>query len=136
VEPDRDRVEQEGPRVLVIDDDDLIRAALTRTLRRLGYEVVSASTGEEGIEKVLTAKPAVVLCDLRMPGIGGNATVRLLASSEPAVPVIVMSGQDEIDGLDDLLRAGVLDFLRKPWGARELVAAVARALQVGKRTSA
>lgn len=119
MEPLRDNQTQSDlPRVLIIDDDQLVRSALTRSLRRLGYEVVVASTGEEGIEKALSARPAVILCDLRMPGMDGRAVLRSLAAVQPA-PVIVMTGQD-VDDITDVLQAGALAYIQKPWRAADL----------------
>ncbi len=64
--------------MLIVDDEEMVRTALTRNLSRLGCDVVVARDGEEALRAALDLKPAVVFLDLRMPGIDGHALLRRL----------------------------------------------------------
>jgi len=119
----------ESGRVLVIDDEEEVRTLLDRQLRRLGYEVLQATDGPAGLATALDARPQVILTDLRMPGMDGHTLLRRLSAANLEVPVIVLSGQGNMEDVIDVLRAGALDYLRKPWSPAELATAVARGME-------
>lgn len=123
-------------RVLVVDDEEPVRVALGRTLRRLGYEMLEANHGELGLQMVSTREPDVVILDLRMPGMDGHTFMqRLQAAGIQSPPrVIVMSGQGNIDDVIKILRWGAVDYLRKPWNLTELMSAVTRALELKRQS--
>ena len=123
-------------RVLVVDDEEPVRVALGRTLRRLGYEILEASSGEMGLQMLATHDPDVIILDLRMPGMDGHAFMqRLQVPGQASLPrVIVMSGQGNIDDVIKILRWGAVDYLRKPWNLTELMSAVTRALELRRRS--
>jgi HD-like signal output (HDOD) protein/CheY-like chemotaxis protein len=120
-------------RVLVIDDDENLRLTLARGLRRLGYDVLLAADGQQGLELASSAQPEVILLDLRMPGIDGHTFLRRMGASRIASAVVVMSGQGNMEDVIDVLRAGAVDYLRKPWTAGELAAAMARGIEAGEQ---
>src|SRR5260221_7919666 len=99
------------PLVLVVDDDAAVSAALERSLKRLGYDVLVAIDGADGFEQALRARPAVVLSDVRMPGIDGHALLRRLTRSGLQASVILMSGQGDVDDAIGALREGAVDYL-------------------------
>ena len=107
-------------RILVIDDEPIMRSLLQRGLGLAGFLVDTAESGEIGLLAVLQNLPDVVLLDLMMPGIfDGFATLERLLKLEPRPKVIVISGRDE---LEDRQRAMVADgFLVKPVGFDFLV---------------
>jgi signal transduction histidine kinase/ActR/RegA family two-component response regulator len=82
-----------GERVLVVDDDRAIRTAIVSVLNSLGYSPVDASSGEDACS-VLSSDPsiAVVISDIRMPGMGGESLVKEMARQWPAIPVVLVSG--------------------------------------------
>jgi len=123
-------------RVLVVDDEEPVRVALGRTLRRLGYEILEAHHGEVGLQMVSTHDPDVIILDLRMPGMDGHTFMqRLQMAGQPsAARVIVMSGQGNIDDVIKILRWGAVDYLRKPWNLTELMSAVTRALELKRQS--
>lgn len=114
--------------VLVVDDDALVCSSMTRALRRLGYEVLQAENGEDGLEKAARLRPAVVFLDLRMPGMDGHTVLRRLQATASPPRVVVMSGDGDMDDVVDVMRAGAVDYLRKPWSAADLLGAVTRAV--------
>ena len=127
---------RESPgRVLIVDDEEPIRIALTRTLRRLGFEITCAADAEAGLAAVMTSDPEVIFLDLRMPGTDGHTFLRQLqAANHPRPPsVIVMSGQGQMEDVIEVLRQGAVDYLRKPWNLTELMSAVTRGLELRRK---
>jgi CheY-like chemotaxis protein/HD-like signal output (HDOD) protein len=120
-------------RILVVDDDEVMRLALDRSLRRLGYEVFLASDGEEGLALALSVAPQVVLTDLCMPNMDGHTLLARLTSQGTEASVVVMSAEGEMDDVVQVLRHGAVDYLKKPWTASDLIAAVSRAVTIQAR---
>jgi signal transduction histidine kinase/DNA-binding response OmpR family regulator len=116
------------PRVLVTDDDQAVRAMCGRALRRQGYQVDEAATGEAALASVGTGDYDLLLTDLRMPGMGGLAACQEIRRRDPDLPIVIMTGYGTIESAIEALEIGVSEFLLKPFRPDELVAAVARAL--------
>jgi len=117
-------------RVLIVDDDDHIRTGLKRTLGRLGYEVSAAANGEDGLKLAGEILPAVILVDLRMPGMDGHTFARRINSLELDASLILMSGHGEMDDVIDAMRTGAVDYLHKPWNLGDLTAALTRGIEL------
>lgn len=125
-----DLTSDEPPLVLVIDDDEFVRKAMGRNLRRLGCEVLIATDGEEGLRIAADAGPAVVFLDLRMPGIDGHAVLGRLVDAGARASVVVMSGQGDMDDVIGAVRHGAVDYVKKPWTSNDLASALARGVQM------
>jgi two-component system KDP operon response regulator KdpE len=110
-----------GTRVLVCDDDASLLRALSISLSARGYEVVSARTGEEGLDLAAHRHPDVVLLDLGLPGIDGVEVVRGIRGWS-AVPIIVLSARHQSVSKVEALDAGADDYVTKPFGMDELLA--------------
>ena len=109
--------------ILVIDDDDLIRQSLKAILTAKGYHVLQAASGEEGITLAADQHPALVLLDLRMPGMGGFKTCETLRDWYHE-PILVLS---VLEGEQDMVRAlhlGADDYLTKPYQPTVLLARI------------
>lgn len=108
------------PLALVVDDDPTIRLIATRTLEVSGLRVVSAKTGEDGVDLFEREHPDVVLMDVMMPGIDGYEAVRRLRTSASGrhVPVLMLTGLDDLESINRAYEAGATDFISKPinWG--------------------
>lgn len=118
--------------VLVIDDDASLRDTIGLLLEKEGFRPVLAEDGKQGFRQALTLKPALILADLRMPGMSGVEVCKQLRASGMKTPLIVLSAiGDEIDKVL-LLEIGADDYVVKPFGTRELLARI-RALL--RRTS-
>jgi DNA-binding response OmpR family regulator len=118
--------------VLVIDDDASLRDTIGLLLEKEGFRPVLAEDGKQGFRQALTLKPALILVDLRMPGMTGVEVCKQLRASGMKTPIIVLSAVgDEIDKVL-LLEIGADDYVVKPFGTRELLARI-RALL--RRTS-
>ena len=114
-----------GQTVLVIDDDDSVRAVLVETLQTAGFEVVEASGGEEGLKHIETVTPAAAIIDFIMPGMNGDEVARRLQRALPDLPIIFVSGYFDTLALDGISGAIVL---RKPFNVEGLNKAVASVL--------
>ncbi len=109
-------------RVLVIEDDDAVRAAIRRALLLGGYEVIAAPNGEEGLLKSQTDVPDAIILDLGLPDIDGMQVTRTLRSSGNRTPILMLTARDAVDDRVDGLEAGADDYLVKPYDVRELQA--------------
>ncbi len=116
-------------RVLVVDDEKLIRWSVAERLQRGGYEVLSAESGEQALELVATTPPDVILLDVRLPGIDGLQTLERALALQPEVTVLMMSAHSTVDIAVEAMKVGAIDFLVKPFPFQSLDAAVQRALQ-------
>lgn len=124
------------PRVLIIDDEPLVRASLRETLEGAGYDVIEAANGMEAVDFLSDAEPDVMITDIFMPEKEGIATIRDFRALYPDLPVIAISGLGDIpignmSTVNYLETAGKLgaDFtLAKPFGPHELLNIVREAL--------
>jgi EAL domain-containing protein (putative c-di-GMP-specific phosphodiesterase class I)/CheY-like chemotaxis protein len=117
--------ETAAPTVLIVDDDPDLRAIYATALRRAGFGVLAAVTGEQGLE-LIGPGVGLVLCDVTMPGMSGYDMVRALrtAAETATIPVILVTGSSSGDAVIEGLAAGADDFLAKPVRLDELVARV------------
>jgi two-component system response regulator MprA len=109
-------------RVLIIDDDRALRDALRRALGLAGYEVDTASGGEEGLSRIAAQPPDAVLLDIGMPGVDGLEACRRLRAAGDRVPVLMLTARDAVEDRIDGLDAGADDYLVKPFDMGELKA--------------
>ncbi len=117
-------------RILVVDDEPLLRDVLTRAMTRLGHECRTAANGKEAVALFAARSFDLVLTDRKMPGMGGLARVEWLRARRPQVPVIIMTGFGDLESARKALRLRVSDYLVKPFeNLTELTDAVTRALE-------
>ncbi len=101
-------------KLLIIDDDDVVRASVAAYLEDSGFSVLQASSGSEGLACHEREQPDLVICDLRMPQIDGLELIRRVTASDPDLPVIVLSGAGVMTDVVEALRLGAADYLVKP----------------------
>jgi two-component system, OmpR family, response regulator MprA len=109
-------------RILVIEDDDAVRAAVRRALLLGGYEVLQAPTGEEGLLRAQKDVPDAIVLDLGLPDIDGVEVTRTLRRSGDRTPILMLTARAAIEDRVDGLEAGADDYLVKPYDVRELQA--------------
>src|SRR6476646_5026864 len=111
----------EGARVLVVDDDDTIRAVVRRLAEIAGAQVTEAGTGEDALRTLYDLRPDIVVLDIDLPGLGGWP-VRERLRQLTDIPVVMLSAHE--DDLEKVraLQAGVDDYVTKPFGPQELLA--------------
>jgi DNA-binding response OmpR family regulator len=108
------------PRVLVVDDEPNVRLVFRTTLEPAGYTVVEAENGEHALKRLQEAPPALVILDLKMPGLGGMATLRRIREAGLDVPVIIVTAHGSIPDAVEAMKLGAVDFLTKPIRPEEL----------------
>lgn len=120
--------------VLVIEDEAPIRRFLKMTLSSQGYEYMEAITGQEGMLKVASEKPDIVILDLGLPDMDGLEVTKQLREWTP-IPIIVLSARGQEKDKVEALDAGADDYLTKPFGVAELMARARVALRRASTTS-
>jgi DNA-binding response OmpR family regulator len=119
------------PVVLLIEDDEHIRAALRRALEERGHAVRSAIAGMEALAEIIEHPPDVVVLDLGLPDIDGRELLRMLRAVSQ-VPVIVATARDDETVIVATLRDGADDYVVKPFSAEQLEARIHALLRRGK----
>lgn len=109
-------------RILVIEDDDAVRAAVRRALLLDGYEVLQAQTAEEGLLHAQQDVPDAIVLDLGLPDMDGVQVTRTLRRSGNRIPILMLTARAAIEDRVDGLEAGADDYLVKPYDVRELQA--------------
>lgn len=100
--------------LLIIDDDDVVRASLAAYLDDSGFKVLQAPNGPRGLELFDSEHPDLVICDLRMPQMDGLELIRLISERQLDLPIIVVSGAGVMSDAVEALRLGAADYLIKP----------------------
>jgi DNA-binding NtrC family response regulator len=121
----------EKPRVLIIDDEAGIRSILSALLKKNGYEVQAADSGRAGLDMYAQFKPAVVLLDLKMPGIDGMEVMETLEKRlNIDCKTIIMTAHGEVRSAVEAMKKGAFDYLQKPFDNDELLAVISRAVEM------
>ncbi|MEA2428468.1 MAG: hypothetical protein QOF37_2096 [Thermoleophilaceae bacterium] len=110
-----------GRRVLVIDDDEDVRAMVRRVYERNDAEVIEAASGTEGLKALYGARPDLVVLDISMPDLDGWGVLNRIREVTD-VPVLMLTGSDRELEKVRALRAGADDYVTKPFGMQELLA--------------
>ena len=116
-------------RILIADDELNIRKVLAATLRREGYEVLTAKDGQEAVELLGSGKVQVVVTDLKMPNVDGIELLRHVQRNHPQVPVIIITAHGSIDNAVEALKNGALDYITKPFDKAELINIISKAVK-------
>jgi two-component system cell cycle response regulator DivK len=109
-------------KVLIVEDHPGMRDLLHRIVERMGYVPVSASNGEEGVEKAIAERPSLILLDMMMPIMDGwEVARRLRANAETKeIPILATTALSRRDDLNACLEAGCNAYIVKPFGVRDL----------------
>jgi DNA-binding NtrC family response regulator len=118
------------PKILIIDDDSSLRRVLEYNLQQEGYQVFTAADGETGLSLFTEKEPAVVITDLKMPGMSGFQLLSAVKERSPATVVIVLTAFGAIDTAVEAMKLGAFDYLTKPFNREELKLTVRKALQL------
>ena len=115
-------------RVLVVDDEPMVRTSLARAIQRSGSDVVTAADGEEALAKFREVRPSLVFADLRMPKMDGMALLRSVKRLAPETSVVLVTGFGSDDVTSQALRAGARRILTKPFTHSEVKGILAEML--------
>ncbi len=111
-------------RILIIEDETPMRTALADLLASEGYRALTASDGENGLERALAEKPGLILLDVMMPKLDGFAVCAELRRLDNTVPVLMLTAKGQIEDRVTGLDVGADDYLVKPFSTEELLARV------------
>ncbi len=119
----------EPPRILIIDDEEIVLDSCQRILRRGGYEIHTATDGTAGLELVREFAPDVVFVDLKMPGISGFEVLQRLRDEDPTIVTIVITGYATVSTAVEAMQKGAYDFIPKPFTPDQLRLITQRGLE-------
>ncbi|MBM4002840.1 MAG: sigma-54-dependent Fis family transcriptional regulator [Planctomycetes bacterium] len=122
--------------VLIVDDEQAICWSLRRLLEEEGYSVDVASSAEDGLERVKTRKPQLLILDVRLPGIDGLSAIPKFRQQLGAVPMVLITAFGNLQTAIAAQRGGVVEYLTKPFDLAQVVAAVQRALAGDEESAA
>ena len=117
------------PTILIIDDDASLRRVVEYNLQEAGYRVFSAAGGEEGLILCIQELPALVITDMKMPGMDGMQVLKAIKVKAPETLVIMITAFGTVDVAVEAMKAGAYDYITKPFSRDELSLTVAKALQ-------
>ena len=117
------------PKILIVDDEDMVRTALEQWLRLSGFETAIAANAGDALAMIDDTHPHVILTDVRMPGLSGLDLLRSIQDRGLPVEVILITGHGDVPMAVDAMRAGAFDFLQKPYVPEQLVNSLTRAVE-------
>jgi len=101
-------------KILVVDDEKQICGLLDEFLSQKGYQVITATSGEEALERLEEESPHLILLDIRMPGMDGMECLRIIKEKDEKTGVIMTTGVGDMDTIKEALKLGVNDYILKP----------------------
>lgn len=119
--------------LLVVDDDSVVRTGIARVLSRQNLAVRTAADGSQALERLAEQPAAIVLLDIKMPGLDGMAVLRHIRQDYPHTKVIMITGYPDIEGAVECMKLGAVDYLVKPFRIDELESLVQKALDLVKQ---
>ncbi len=118
-----------GKKILVVDDDSLLRDFLAETLNRSGYHMDLVSTGEEALEKMKREDYDVILSDVRMPNMDGMELLKAVKDFLPDAKVVMMTAYATVQNAVEAMKLGAFDYVMKPFSIDEIELVIKRALE-------
>jgi DNA-binding NtrC family response regulator len=115
-------------RVLVVDDEADLRMLLEHAVAKAGYEVVTASDGEEAISLLVKRKFDIVLLDIQMPNTNGIEVLKYIQKNTPTTKTIMLTGYADLKHAMEAREFGAQDFISKPYKVEEILYTITRLL--------
>ncbi len=116
------------PKILIVDDEKHISAALASLVKAEGFKALVGRDGAAGLETIRSESPDLLLTDIKMPGMDGMELMRRAKDVDPDLPIVMITGYAEIHGAVKAIKAGAHDYLSKPFDNQEVVRVIHRAL--------
>ena len=116
-------------KILVVDDEHLIRWSLEQNLKKQGYEVVTAASGEDALKLLKDDVPDLMLLDIQLPGIDGLAVLERVKEMEEEIIVIMVTAMGVLETAVKAMRMGAYDYINKPFNLDELAIVIKKALE-------
>jgi FixJ family two-component response regulator len=117
------------PIVFVVDDDVSVRESLELLIRHEGWQAEIFASADEFLSRPLPLVPSCLILDLSLPGLSGLDLQKRIASEQPDLPIIFITGHGEISACVEAMKAGAVEFLTKPFADDALLSAVRQALE-------
>ena len=127
-------MKKKRPRILVVDDEQMVREFVQKALENAGYDVITASNGREALDKVSQFDVSLMLLDIVMPGLDGFEVLEHMQQYEN-IPVIMLSGIGGETTKIDTLAIGADDYITKPFSVEELLVRIQAKLRRAEPTS-
>jgi len=116
-------------KILVVDDEHLIRWSLEQNLKKQGYEVVTAGNGEDALRIAREEQPDLVLLDIQLPGISGLEVLEKLKETDEEIIVIMVTAHGALETAVHAMRLGAYDYINKPFNLDEMAIVIRKALE-------
>ena len=123
-------------RILVVDDEAMVRALLAEVLTKSGYEITTAEDGACAVDALGQVSFDVVVTDLVMPGLDGIQVLREVKRKDAATPVIIITGYPSEESAIKLIRLGATDYISKPFNVDTVKITIAKALELRRQSAA
>lgn len=117
------------PDILVVDDDERLRVASGKVLNAEGYTAATVAAAQEAIDFLQQSSVALVLCDLRLPGLDGIALLKQIRELRPETEVVMITAHGSVEKAVEAMRLGAYDFIEKPLDSTALLKTVSKALE-------
>lgn len=122
-------------RILVVEDDDALRAMLVGFFTKHGFRALEAADGNQALKKVFTEKPSLIVLDVNMPALGGLAVLARVRKAGLDLPILMLSGRGGVQQRIEGLTLGADDYLAKPFDFEEMLARVRALFRRHTRTA-
>jgi len=119
----------EEMKMMLVDDEERFLTTTRKVLSKKGYDILTAASGSEALEKLATQQIHVVILDVKMPGMDGIATLKEIKRSFPLVEVIMLTGHGTVENAVEGLKCGATDYLTKPADVNDLIQKAEEAFQ-------
>src|SRR5689334_15613400 len=116
-------------RILIVDDEHLIRWSLEQNLKKQNYDVLTAGNGEDALKLVREEQPDLVLLDIQMPGISGLEVLEKVKEIDEDIIVIMVTAQGGLETAVTAMRMGAYDYINKPFNLDEMAIVIRKALE-------
>ncbi|NJD55787.1 MAG: sigma-54-dependent Fis family transcriptional regulator [Nitrospirae bacterium] len=117
-------------RILVIDDEDIVRLSCSRTLVPEGYELAMAKNGPEGLKMLEEGSYDLVLTDLKMPNMDGIEVLAKIKERWPSTDVVIVTGYQTVETAVKAIKLGAFDYIEKPFTPDALIATVSNVFRI------
>src|SRR5512140_2745408 len=116
-------------KILVVDDEHLIRWSLEQNLKKQGYEVVTAGNGEDALRIVREEQPDLILLDIQLPGMSGLEVLEKVKEFDEDIIVIMVTAHGGLETAVNAMRLGAYDYLNKPFNLDEMAIVIRKSLE-------
>jgi DNA-binding NtrC family response regulator len=119
-------------KILIIDDDEQLSKSFAKILAQEGYATEQALSGEDGLQRIRSKRPNLVVLDVRLPGMSGIRTLERIHEQDPKLPVIICTAYGTTETAIQAIKIGAFDYIYKPFDVPEMLKTIANGLEAGR----